>query len=178
VLVHLWDHFAAAGVAERIEQRLPEIRAVGWKEDDPYVSNYLEANRTVNAVSYAMVVAAISIPVWALFYIHVLARRREIGVLSALGFSRRELFAVFLLEALFVALLGLAAGAALGCGLVFYFQAKPIFSWEALVVRPVVSLGVLLPPIAAVLATTLLAGSFPAWLAARTDPARVLRRID
>ena len=142
------------------------------------MASYLDANRTVNAVSYAMVIAAITIPVWALFYIHVLGRRREIGVLAALGFARREIFVVFLLQALFVALVGLALGAALGYGLIAYFRAHPIFDWEALVVRPVASLRVLVIPCLAVLVTTILAGSFPAWRAARTDPARVLRRID
>ncbi|MDI1436077.1 ABC transporter permease [Polyangium sorediatum] len=176
--VHLDDHFAASDLAPRLEARLPEARAVGWKEDDPYVTNYLAANRTINAVSYAMVVAAISIPVWALFHIHVLGRRREIGILAALGFSRREIFGLFLLQTLVVALAGLSAGAALGYGMLLYFDAYPIFSWEALVVRPVVTAAVLAGPCLAVLATTLLAGSVPAWRAARTDPARVLRRID
>ncbi|MDC3988012.1 ABC transporter permease [Polyangium jinanense] len=176
--VHLDDHFAASALATRLEARLPEARAVGWREDDPYVTNYLAANRTVNAVSYAMVVAAISIPVWALFHIHVLGRRREIGILAALGFSRREIFGLFLLQTLVVALVGLVAGAALGYGMLLYFQAHPIFSWEALVVRPVITAAVLAGPCLAVLATTLLAGSVPAWRAARTDPARVLRRID
>lgn len=178
VLVHLDDHFAAEPVARSLDQRLPDAHAVDWKADDPYVPNYLDANRTVNTVSYAMVIAAITIPVWALFYIHVLGRRREIGVLAALGFARREIFVVFLLQALLVALIGLVLGAALGYALIEYFRAHPIFSWEALVVRPAVSLRVLAVPCLAVLMTTILAGSFPAWRAARTDPARVLRRID
>lgn len=178
VLVHLEDHFAASAVAAHLDERLPDAHAVGWKEDDPYLPNYLDANRTVNSVSYAMVVAAISIPVWALFHIHVLGRRREIGVLAALGFRRREIFAVFLLQALAVGLVGLVVGSGLGSALIAYFQARPIFSWEALVVRPALSLGVLVVPCLAVLATTILAGTWPAWRAARTDPARVLRRID
>jgi lipoprotein-releasing system permease protein len=178
VIVHLDDHFAAKAAAARISERLPDVRAVDWREDDPYVSNYLAANQTVNSVSYAMVIAAITIPVWALFYIHVLGRRREIGILAALGFSRREIFFVFLLQALLVAMVGLTLGAALGYGLIEYFRAHPIFEWEALVVRPAATVRVLVIPCLAVLATTILAGSFPAWRAARTDPARVLRRID
>ncbi|UQA61191.1 ABC transporter permease [Polyangium aurulentum] len=178
VLVHLDDHFAASAVAVRLDERLSDAHAVGWKEDDPYLPNYLDANRTVNGVSYAMVIAAISIPVWALLYIHVLGRRREIGILAALGFAQREIFVIFSMQALAVALFGLVFGSALGAALIAYFQARPIFSWEALVVRPALSLGVLVVPCLAVLATTLLAGTWPAWRAARTDPARVLRRIE
>nr|WP_240806966.1 FtsX-like permease family protein [Polyangium spumosum] len=178
VHLHLDDHFAAAALAPRLEARLPEARAVDWQKDDPFVTNYLAANRTINSLSYAMVVAAITIPVWALFHIHVLGRRREIGILAALGFSRREVFGLFLLQALVVALAGLTAGAALGYGMLLYFQAHPIFSWEALVVRPVITAAVLAGPCLVVLATTLLAGSVPAFRAARTDPAPVLRRID
>ena len=58
-----WNHPPrnASAVASRLEARLPASRAVGWQEDDPFVSNYLAANRTINTLSYAMVVAAIAV---------------------------------------------------------------------------------------------------------------------
>ena len=49
-----------------------------------------------------MVVVAVMIPVLALLYIHVLAERRRIATIAALGFSRREIFLIHLFEALIV----------------------------------------------------------------------------
>jgi lipoprotein-releasing system permease protein len=178
ILVHLADHDAAADAAARINRELPHAYALGWREDDPYLANYLRANEIVSTVSYAMVIAAISVPVWALLYIHVRNRRREIGLLSAVGFTRRAIFAIYLLQAVVVALIGFLAGTAIGYALIRYFQANPIFSWEGLVVIPLVTPKSILMPGLVIVATTLIAGSYPAWTAARTDPARVLRRID
>lgn len=178
IVVHLDDHFAAAAAAARINASMPEAQAIGWREDDPYLTNYLTANATINSVSYAMVLAGVAIPMWALLYIHVLKRRREIGILAALGFGRGEIFAIFVLQSLVVAVIGVAIGALLGCGMIRYFQGHPLFEWESLVVRPLVTTGTFLMPAIVIVATALLAGSYPAWRAARTDPAKVLRSIE
>ena len=178
IAVHLDDHFAAAATAAELGARMPDVVALGWREDDPYVDSYLRANRTIHRISYAMVIAAVSVPMWALLFIHVLKRRREIGILAALGLGRREIFAMFLLQAFVVALVGLAIGAALGYGLIRYFEDHPIFVWETFVVRPAVAAGTFLLPALVLAATAIAAAGYPAWRAARTDPARVLRRID
>jgi ABC-type lipoprotein release transport system permease subunit len=178
IIVHLDDHEAAREVAKRIDAAAPEAQALAWRDDDPYLPNYLRANRIINDVSYAMVVAAISVPVWALLYIHVLNRRRELGILAALGFGRREIFAIYSLQALVVSLVGYAVGALFGYALIRYFHANPIFEWEGLVARPVATFDTFFAPGIIIVATALVAGAYPAWSASRTDPAKVLRRLD
>jgi ABC-type lipoprotein release transport system permease subunit len=178
ILVHLFDHEAATRIAGEIPSIVPAADAVGWRDDDPYLKNYLAANDRISSVSYVMVIAAVSIPMWALLYIHVLKRRREIGILAALGFGRREVFLIYLLQALVVVAIGCAIGALIGIALIQYFQANPLFQWETLVVRPVITLGAFLGPMLVITATALVAGSYPAWRAAKTNPAQVLRRLE
>jgi ABC-type lipoprotein release transport system permease subunit len=178
ILVHLHDHEAARGIAARLAAELRGVDAIAWRDDDPYLPNYLAANETISTVSYAMVIAAVSVPLWALLYIHVLKRRREIGILVALGFRRGEVFVIFLLQAVVVAVIGCVLGAALGLVLIRYFQANPLFQWETLIVRPLIAAGVFLGPALVLTATALVAGSYPAWRAARTDPAAALRRLE
>jgi ABC-type lipoprotein release transport system permease subunit len=178
IAVHLADHFAAGAVAAALTAELPDATAASWREEDPFVDSYLRANRTLHQVSYTMVIAAVAVPMWALLYIHVLKRRREIAILAAIGFGRREIFAMFLLQGLVVALAGLAAGAGMGYALIRYFEASPAFAWETLVVRPVVAVATFAVPALVIAATAIAAAGYPAWRAARTDPARVLRRLD
>jgi ABC-type antimicrobial peptide transport system permease subunit len=118
------------------------------------------------------------VPLWALLYIHVLRRRREIGILVALGFRRGEVFAIFLLQALIAAGAGIAIGAGLGYAASAYFERNPIFSWEGMVVRPLLQPSTFAVPALVALATVAAAGGFAAWRAARVDPARALLSLE
>lgn len=176
--IHLFDHARATALAAELAATIPDVVAVGWREDASYVPSYIAATRTIVSVSYAMVIAAVAVPMWALLYIHVLKRKRELSLLIALGFAERDVFVVSLLQAIFVALLGSLLGAGLGFGLIRYFEAHPIYQWETMVVRPMVAIGVFVGPAIVLTLTALVAGSYPAWRAARTDPARVLRGLE
>ncbi len=91
----------------------------------------------------------------------VRARRREIGVLRALGWGRRQVFVLVLGE---VAVLGLIAGLAGSAASVALIEGLKLSLplWRAALVLPV----------AVVLAT--LSGLIPAWLAARAEPTDAL----
>jgi ABC-type lipoprotein release transport system permease subunit len=138
----------------------------------------LRANRVIERVSYGMVVAAISIPLLALFYIRVLRRRREIAILRALGFTRRAVFTIYVAQSLAIGLLGSLVGALIGYAAIAFFNRHPIFTWESMVVRPLSTPSTFLIPMLAALLTATAAGAIAAWRASRTDPARMLQRLD
>lgn len=178
VNVHLHDHGRASALAKQLAKDMPEVMAIGWREDASYVSSYISATRTIVSVSYAMVIAAVAVPMWALLYIHVLKRRRELAMLIALGFAERDVFVISLLQAIFVAVIGSVIGAGIGLGLIAYFEANPIYQWGTMAVRPLIATGVFVGPALVMVVTALIAGSYPAWRAARTDPAKVLRGVE
>jgi putative ABC transport system permease protein len=122
-----------------------------------------------------MVLAAVGFPILGLFYVHALHRRRDVGTLAAIGFTQLDIFVAFLLEAALVAVIGVTLGTLLGALWLIWFAANPIFEWEGFVIVPFATTGTYLRPAAVVAAATLVAAALPAWLAARTDPARVLR---
>jgi len=175
--VHLDDHDAAGEVAARLEAR-PELVAQAWYDADPGWASYLGGRRAVGGISYAMVIAAIAIPMWALLYIHVLRRQRELAILAALGFTRGELAVICTLQSVFVATIGCVLGAGLGYALTRYFTANPLFAGESLVVRPALSLHTILVPCLILVGTSIVAALHPAWRAGRIEPAAVLRRLD
>jgi putative ABC transport system permease protein len=87
----------------------------------------------------------------------VRARRREIGVLRALGWGRRQVFVLVLGEVAALGLLAGVVGSAVSVALIEVLKLSlPL--WRAVLVLPV----------AVVLAT--LSGLVPAWLAARAEP--------
>jgi lipoprotein-releasing system permease protein len=177
IILHTDSHSNAKPIAATIGADLPDAQVRAWMDDGAYLINALNATDAVATVSHVTVVAAVSIPVLALLSMSVLHRRREVGVLSAVGFGQAEIFLAFLLQALIVGLLGVAIGCGIGYALVRFFQSYPLFEWESFVIRPVLSIECFLRPSIVVLLATVIAGVYPAWRAARVDPARVLRGI-
>ncbi len=178
IVVHLADHDAARPLVPVVSSALPDARVVAWRDDEPGFASYLDARDIIGDVSYAMVIAAIAIPMWALLYIQVLRRRRELAILRSLGFTRSEVFATCLLQALAIAIAGCALGALLGYAAIQYFESSPLFEWESLRVRPIASASTFVVPFVVIVATAIVAAIHPAWRASRIEPAAVLRRIE
>lgn len=109
-------------------------------------------------------------------YISVLERTREIGLMKALGMSRRSVLGLFVIEATWIGFLGALIGSlsalALGTALNPWISRKLNFgSDNFLVFKPMQLLGL----IVFLMAVTTVAGLLPARRAARLDPIEALR---
>jgi putative ABC transport system permease protein len=168
----------ARRVASDAENALPAVTAASWFDDSRFLRSVVGALDAIASVTGVMTLVAVGVPVLALLYIDALNRRRQVSLLVAMGFRSREIFAVFLLKAILIGIVGVSVGLAVAGALVAYFSAHPIFHWERFVLHPVVTLRGVVWPALMVLSATILAGSYPAWRAARTDPSPTLRRIE
>jgi putative ABC transport system permease protein len=95
-------------------------------------------------------------------------RRKEIGVLKAVGATRRDVFQQFLIEAVIIGVVGVMAGLVISMGvnaaLAAFTKIKPLMTPETVLLAFGVGVGV-----------GALAGLFPAMQAARQDPVVSLR---
>lgn len=178
VLLHVRDHMAAPAIVPAAAAAAPGAQVRAWMDDSRYLHSSVRAVETLAGASWLMGVLAVGIPVLALLYISTLNRRRQIGLLTAMGFTRVDLFVTFLLQALILGAAGVAVGGLVAVALVRYLVAHPIFDWQSFVVRPVLTVHDLVRTAVAILGTVLIAGSYPAWRAARLDPSRILRGIE
>ena len=169
------DQPALTRHAAAIREVLPDVQAQPWFAGSSLVANAIAGNRTIALISTAMVILAVMIPVFALLYVHVSSDRRSIAILGAIGFRRREIFFIYLLEAILVGVVGAAIGVGLGLGLCSWFDAHPIFANDGFVIRPDVSARAVLVPALILFGATVLAGLVPAVKAARGTPSEELR---
>ena len=146
-----------------------------------YVGMMMRSITTIiNAISYVLIAfVAISLVVSSIMIgiitnISVLERTKEIGILRAVGASKRDISRVFNAETVII---GLAAGL-FGIGLTLIL----IVPINAIIQHLTdISAAAALPPMAAVIliaisvVLTLIAGSFPARGAAKKDPVVALR---
>lgn len=169
IAVDVGDPSEADSVATRIELKYPDVDASTPQETASSFGSLLSAIRSSTFViaSIAAVVGGIGITNSMLM--SVMERRREIGILKAVGWSNREVIRMFLAESVIVGIMGGIVGISLGLGGVFAVQT----------LRPdlVLSVSPNLVAQAFVFALSLgiFGGLYPAWRATQVSPIEALR---
>jgi putative ABC transport system permease protein len=122
VLVQVRDDITPDRVAIRIEHDLSGVKAL--------VSDTVISTVRKQLAGLIKAILIISVILWFIvllimafaFYMIVNERRREIGLLRAMGANRGHIFSIFLTEAALLSCAGGVAGVVLGYGLLFSFK--------------------------------------------------------
>ncbi len=169
---------------EEIEKLLRERRNVKIGEENFEVSTPEAALATINSVLsgvqiFIVIIALISIIVGAIGIINtmttsVLERRKEIGVMKAIGARNSQVFLQFFIEAGLLGFFGGLAGAAMGLA-VGYIGTIAINNFAGSSVTPKIDFLLLSFSLAGSFLIGSIAGILPAMRAARQNPVEALR---
>ncbi|MEQ9395817.1 ABC transporter permease [Haliea sp.] len=165
------DIFTADRVAARIA-RLSGLRAESWMETNGQLLNALRSQSLTTQMIRVFVGISVAFGIASVLAVSVVQHTREIGILRAMGSSRKQVLRVFLVQGGLLGLLGSAIGAGIGWALVQAFNTLG----PGLFFIPV---PLSLIPFAMVIAclTGVLASALPARRAARLDPAVAIRYV-
>lgn len=181
--VRLADMFAAPAMAETIMRAVgrPGLRTNNWIELNRNLFTWMKLEKTVMFVILALIVLVAAFNIVSTLFMVVLEKRRDIGVLKAMGASRGTVLQVFLCEGLLIGGLGTLGGALLGAGLIAVLHRYPfvtlpgdVYFIERLPVRP--EAGDFAAVILAAFVLCLAAALYPAWRASLLDPVEAIRK--
>ncbi len=168
----------------RVPGLVAQVKAMGLRVDDKERRMAENAGAAVAITTSAMALLSVLICVLAAFNIaHALsasvrARERELGVLRAVGASRRDVFALVLAEAAFLGLVGGAVGTVLAVAGAFGVDALAAHALPEFPFKPDTFFRLPVGLVAGGVALGLVAALAGAWLPARRasaiDPARTL----
>jgi lipoprotein-releasing system permease protein len=177
IAVKLSDFSAAPGIAASLDDN-SRYRFTSWQDFNREVARFVGTQSRVNIIFYIFILL-ISGFVIANTTIMVISRRtKEIGILMAMGATRRSILKIFLLENM---LLSIPAGV-LGCLIGFAF-AKLITLYPMDVIRPtggasqmivIIRPEYFLYAVVFALALNFISGIYPAYAAARLDPVEAI----
>ena len=123
VELRLHDLGRSREVARQLEQMLDgPFHTMDWAELNHNLFTALELQKIVLALVIASIIVVAAFNVVATLILVVLDRRHEIAILKAMGASDATVLGVFLVQGLFVGLLGTAIGLLLGGGATLYLQ--------------------------------------------------------
>ena len=170
----LRDVWTAPELAAELGQRWP-YRVESWQDTNAGLVSALKAQSVSTALIRGVVMVVVVLGIASVLVVSVVQKRREIGILRAMGATQGQILRVFLLQGAIVGALGSALGVVLALALIWAFttfvrgsDGLPLF---IITLAPGLALRI------AAIATLcgVLAAVAPARRAARLDPAQAIR---
>jgi putative ABC transport system permease protein len=131
ILIMLRDYQKADAVARLIARKLAsneqfrDIAVVSWKNAGGF-AQAMEAATQIYDFMYVVIALLGSFIITNIMMMVVLERRKEIGIIKSMGFSRPEIMGLFLMEGSILGLIGSISGVLLGTLSSIYFMIKGI----------------------------------------------------
>lgn len=102
------------------------LEILSWKELQPGLPQSIKLDMISGVIWYILLVMVVAFSIMNTFLMAVFERKREFGVMLALGIKPGKLIKILLLESMTLTGMGILAGVVLGCVLTFYFQQRGI----------------------------------------------------
>lgn len=109
----------------------PPLRVIGWREMNELMINQMDADSKSGSVMSAILYLVIAFGIFGTVLMMTAERRREFGVLVAIGMQKTRLAGVISLEMIYIGIMGVMSGALASLPVIFYGYYNPLrFSGE------------------------------------------------
>ncbi|TYP00035.1 lipoprotein-releasing system permease protein [Geothermobacter ehrlichii] len=185
--VDRYDH--AAGVAEALRARYGFPYVIrSWEDMFGSFLSALKLEKLGLFIVLGIIVLVAAFNIASTLIMVVMEKNKDIAILRSMGATSRSIMKIFLFEGLVIGVVGTSLGTVFG--LLLAWNADPVIKWAERTFGlkifdqavygmdhfpSVVNSGDVLAVVAVSLGISLLATLYPAWHAARTDPAEALR---
>lgn len=179
VLVKCWSNNFSSYVAYMIQSEVPDVSAVSQTQIKEVIDG---VTGTINfflyiATGLALIVSCLGTA--NTMAVAVLERRRDIGIMKAIGAKGRNIMGIFIVESILLGflggILGVALGYAAGYVVKWYIDSTLWFVSFISGYTPIYELWMLPLGIGLAVAIALIAGVYPSWRASRLKPVETLR---
>ncbi|MFN4319999.1 MAG: ABC transporter permease [Aquificaceae bacterium] len=177
IVIKIKDVNKAERLSKEFSQKIP-YEVESWQKA---YRNFLSIFKIQNIITYMIVFAILTVSAFGIFNIimmTVLEKKKDIAILMAMGFTRRDILLVFLVEGFFIGFMGALLGSFLGYGMQEYLESVKL-DVEGLIRTKGFVLDrspiFYLYAFAFSLFFSLLASLYPAYRASRLNPVDIFR---
>lgn len=117
----LEDYAQASMISAQMQKKYGDILSEDWAEIQPYISFLTEYMNIMMGVFMAIILGALGFGIVNTMLMVILERTRELGMLMAIGMTKRRVFMMIMLETLFLTLVGALIGEVLSMLLIYYY---------------------------------------------------------
>lgn len=169
--IRVTDSARAGEIAQELERQFPQVTVSRVAEFAERMNDVKSTYAVVNALTVLTMVVG-GIVMMNVMLMSVFERTQEIGVLRALGWRRRRILRMVLIESLALSLLSSVVGIALGMGLGYLASLEPTMGMFLI---PAYTSDMFVQVLVLALVLGTLGGLYPAWRASNLRPIEALR---
>ena len=191
IALFLADQRDADAVSARLADPGPELIAVPWHRSQPELAGFIAMKVAGAQLMEGIIMVLVAAGIFNTLFVSVMERIREFGIMLAIGFSPAMIFALVMLESLWLGLVGLLVAVFVTAGPYYYLATTGVDISAQLDISGSEVAGVALSTVmradiypenaamiaAAALIATLLSGLYPAWQAGRVEPVESIRLV-
>jgi lipoprotein-releasing system permease protein len=181
VEVRLHDIYKAPEIKKHLQKKLGfPYYVMDWMQMNKNLFSALKLEKFAMFVILVLIILVASFNIISNLIMNVMEKSREIAILKAIGATNRSIMAIFILQGLFIGIIGTTVGVLGGFGLGYILNTYQIIKLPADVYYlshlPVkMNLFDFVTVSLSAVTITLLATIYPAWQAAKLDPVEPLR---
>ncbi len=150
--------FMELGIKEKIKT---------WEEKTAGITEVVVSSfRIITLISTIVSLIIAVVVIFVIIYINTIYKRKQIGILKAIGIDQRVIICSYILQALFYCFSGIIIGSILLWILLSYLTTNPI-SFPVGTIIPVIGTSLIIQSILSLLIVSLIAGFIPSWKTAR-----------
>ncbi|MEE8319496.1 MAG: FtsX-like permease family protein [bacterium] len=190
IAVYLGEHRETKAVLKRLRKTIPDERidVLPWQKVQSELRDFVVLDDAFGYLYYLIIMIIVSIGVLNTVLMSVMDRKREIGILMAVGMKPGSVLRMILMETSLIAILGTIAGFILGYGIHFYFATQGLnlesfmgdISLAGTVIDPVYYSKMrparILQICTVVILMTVSMGIYPAVKASKTEPVEAMEK--
>jgi len=133
------------------------------EKSDAILRQAMQSIDMINVVSnfVSLIIGATLILI--IIYINVLNRKKEIGILKAIGITPRSIVISYAFISMFYVSMGVLTGLVIYFLLMYYFTINPVTFYDTIKIIPEIQGGLIIKSISTMLVMSVIAGILPAW---------------
>jgi len=170
VVVRIGNEGEEPVIKEKIVSVGVKEKVFTWQEkSEALIKQALQTMGMFDAMSKVVSLIVGAALILIIIYINTLNRKKEIGILKAVGVTKNSIRISYIFLSLFYVSLGIIFGLLLFFVIVLYLQSNPIVFYETMEIIPVIEVGLLMRSILIMMTMSVIAGFIPAWFVTRQN---------
>lgn len=177
--IRLDDAYMANPVKDILLEKYPDLYIYTWGEQNKALLSALTLEKTIMIIVFSLIVVIAGFLIWVTLNTLVREKTKDIGILRSMGFSKKNVMLIFLIQGLILGGIGIIVGVLLSIILLWYIKnytvnfISTIYYIKSIPIE--ISLKEILTVVTANSFIILISSIFPAYRAAKLQNVEALR---